>query len=190
MSNNKKNKLMFLILGIVIFIVSYSLDSRVSSFFKTTDFALLDYSLGSVTNFGVLVIVALVIPAFILYKKNKGSAYALLAAFACSFIFAFIAKLIFLRQRPINAFTFPFTGIINYSFPSMHAMVAFSLLPILAKHLPRQRHFWIAFVILVSFSRIYFNFHFLSDVVFGAFVGYIIGYCILEYYERKYEKRK
>lgn len=66
----------------------------------------------------------------------------------------------------------------------MHAMVVFSLLPLLTKHLPKQNYFWLMFAFLVAFSRVYFGFHFLSDVVFGAVAGYFIGVWLLELYDK------
>ncbi|MBI2541996.1 phosphatase PAP2 family protein [Candidatus Woesearchaeota archaeon] len=181
----KPNDAAILIIGIIIFAISYSIDNQASAFFKEAKFPLFDAVFSTITNFGVVLIVMLAIPSIMIYKKKRKLAYLLLAAFFISFALAFVLKLAFLRQRPIDAFTYPFTGIINYSFPSMHAMVVFALLPILAKYLQKQRTFWLSFAFLAVFSRIYLGFHFLSDVVFGALSGYFIGTCLLRYSENK-----
>ena len=181
----KVNDTFLLIIGILLFLISYNFDQQVSLFFKDIKFALFDAVFGVITNFGVVVLVILILPSIAFYKKNKKITYLLWLAFIISFVLAFVIKLIVLRQRPVEAFTYPFTNILNYSFPSMHAMVVFSLLPILTKHMPKQKHFWIGFGFLIVFSRIYFSFHFLSDVVFGALVGYFIGDYLLELYEKK-----
>ncbi|MBI2649789.1 phosphatase PAP2 family protein [Candidatus Woesearchaeota archaeon] len=181
----KANNILALIIGILLFLVSYSFDQQVSLFFKDAKFAFLDDILGVATNFGVVMVIMLLLPSIIFCKKNRKIIYLLWLAFLVSVIAAFIIKLIVLRQRPIEALTYPFTSMINYSFPSMHAMVAFSLLPLLMKYLPKQKTFWVAFAFLVAFSRIYFGFHFLSDVVFGAFAGYFIGGYLLKLYEKK-----
>ena len=173
-----------LALGTLIFIVSYNLDNQVNLLFKGLKSPLLDVVFGLVTNFSVVISVMAVIPSIIFYKKNNRLIYLQWLAFFVSFALAFIIKLAVLRQRPIEAFTFPFTDIINYSFPSMHAMVAFSLLPIIIKYLPKQRFFWIIFAFLVAFSRVYFGLHFLSDVVFGMFAGYFIGSYLVGLYEK------
>lgn len=180
-----KNTLI-LVIGVLLFLASYKLDHQISLFFKDANFAFLDFVLGIATNFSIIVAVMLLIPSIIFYKKNKKIIYLLWLTFFVSVIVAFIIKLIVLRQRPTEAFTYPFTNILNYSFPSMHAMAAFSLLPLLVKHLPKQKHFWTGFAFLTVFSRIYFGFHFLSDVVFGAFAGYFIG----DYLSKLYEKKK
>ena len=182
----KFNKSLILIIGIMLTIVSYIFDEQVNLFFKNISFTFLNPVLSVISNFGILIAVMLVIPSLIFYKlKRKNLAYLLLLTFIVSFILAFVIKLIVLRSRPMGAFTFPFINITDYSFPSMHAMVAFSLLPVLIKYLPKQRIFLIIFAFLVGFSRIYFGIHFLSDVVFGAFAGYLIGDCIMKLHEKR-----
>ena len=180
----KTNDTLILIAGILLFLISYKFDAPVNLFFNGIKFPLFNAILGVITNFGLVVVIILIIPSIILFKKNKKLIYLLFLIFVASIILAFIIKLIVLRQRPIEAFTYPFTHIINYSFPSMHAMVAFSLLPVLIKYLQKYKSFWISFSILVVFSRVYFGFHFLSDVVFGALFGYFLGSYLLELYEK------
>ena len=174
-----------LIIGILLFIAAYNFDEEANLFFNGVKFSIFDAALRVITNFGVVILVMLAIPTVIFYNKDKKTIKLLLLAFIVSFALAFVIKLMILRQRPIESFTFPFTTIINYSFPSMHAMVVFSLLPILTKYLNKQKFFWISFGLLAVFSRIYLGFHFLSDVVFGAFAGYFIGNYLLKSYEKK-----
>ncbi|MBI3034781.1 phosphatase PAP2 family protein [Candidatus Woesearchaeota archaeon] len=180
----KKNEILMLIIALALFLISYNLDEKVNLLFKNAKFAFLDVILGIITNFGIVVVIMAAMPSIMLYKKNKKAVYLIWSAFVVSVILAFIIKLIALRQRPTEAFAYPFVNIINYSFPSMHAMAVFSLLPILIKYIPKQRHFWAWFAFLVALSRIYFGFHFLSDVVFGAFAGYFIGTYLLELHNK------
>ena len=181
----KINDTWILIIGVLLFLLSYMFDQQINLFFNAQKFAFLDLILSIVTDFGVVLIVMLLIPSIALYTKNRKLVYLLLSAFVVSFILAFVIKLIVLRQRPAEAFTYPLVNIINYSFPSMHSMVAFSLLPLVIKYLPKYKAFWAMFVFLVAFSRVYFGFHFMSDVVFGALSGYSIGDYLSELYEKK-----
>ena len=169
---------------ILLLLLSYKFDEQADLFFKSIRFAFLDAILGIITNFGIVTLVILIIPLIILYKKHKKLVYLILLTFIVSISLSFIIKLIVLRQRPIEAFAYPFVNIINYSFPSMHAMVVFSMLPLLTKYLPKQNFFWTAFAFLVAFSRVYFGFHFLSDIVFGALFGHFIGVWLLELYDK------
>ena len=145
MKFKKINNIFLLIIGILLFTLSYKFDVQANLFFKNAKFPVIDAILSIATNFGVIVLVTLIIPSIILYKKNKKTVYALWASFIASIILAFIIKIIVLRQRPIDTFTYPFISIINYSFPSMHTMAVFSLLPLLVKYLPKHKFFWTLF---------------------------------------------
>lgn len=177
------NNAAILTAGILLFIVSCSLDKSVSLLFKNAKFAFLDVILSIITNFGVVAAVILIIPSYILYKKSKSSVCLLWLAFIASSALDFAIKLIVQRPRPAGTIAYHFIGAINYSFPSMHAIAAFSALPAIIKYLPKQRHFFAVFAFLVALSRVYFNLHFLSDVVFGALAGWLIGSSFLWLYE-------
>ena len=185
MKYKRINEALIILIVILLSVFSYKLDAQVNLFFKDVKFPIFDFALSTITNFGVVVLVMLAIPTIIIHKKNKKASCLLWLAFAISLVLAFLIKLIVLRQRPENAFTYSFIRVLNYSFPSMHSMAVFSLLPLLATYLPRQKTFWTAFAFLAAFSRIYFGLHFLSDVVFGALLGYFIGYSLLKLYEKR-----
>jgi len=58
-------------------------------------------------------------------------------------------------------------------------MLAFCALPILSKEFPKLKYAWIAFAGLVAFSRVYFGVHFLSDVIAGSLIGFLVGTIIV-----------
>lgn len=68
----------------------------------------------------------------------------------------------------------------NFSFPSFHAMIVFSALPIISKEYPKLKYPWIIYGILVMASRVYFGLHFLSDVIVGSLLGLMVGFVFLE----------
>ena len=74
-----------------------------------------------------------------------------------------------------HAFEFP-----DYSFPSAHSSTAFSVLPILDKDFKKTHIFWVFFSVMIAISRIYLNEHYLSDIVAGSILGYVIGYYLLK----------
>lgn len=69
----------------------------------------------------------------------------------------------------------------RYSFPSGHTAVAFSVVPILLKVLPKYKILWFGFPTIVAISRVYMGAHYVSDVIFGALLGYSIGFAMLNY---------
>ena len=181
----KKENVLFLLLGMALFYISTFLDKSVSLLFQTIKIPFLDLIFSIITNFGVVLVFLLFMPAIMVCKKDKKTFKLLFLTFFLSFVLSFVLKLTVLRQRPTDTLYYPIVNIINYSFPSTHSMVIFALLPLLLSYLPKQKAFWLSFTFLVGFSRIYLNFHYLSDVVFGAVFGYFIGRAIIEFYVNK-----
>jgi len=64
----------------------------------------------------------------------------------------------------------------NSSFPSSHAANAFALACVLGARWRRGLPVFFALALLVAFSRMYLNRHFLSDVVVGGLIGTICGW--------------
>ena len=64
----------------------------------------------------------------------------------------------------------------NSSFPSSHAANAFALAWVLGARWRRAIPVFFALALLVAFSRMYLNRHFLSDVVVGALIGVVLSW--------------
>ena len=176
-----KNNILVYLLLIAALALSFLLDEKASHLFQNARTQLLDFFFGIITNFGIILAIMLIMPLLVL--KDSKKTYALLLTFFSSVLISLILKWMFLRQRPTD-FAYPLFKILSYSFPSLHAMVVFSLLPMLLYFLPKQKNFWVPFAFLVIFTRIYFGFHYLSDVVFGALLGYSLGYLLLDLHLR------
>ena len=48
------------------------------------------------------------------------------------------------------------------------------------------KYVWIGFAVLIAFSRIYFGLHFLSDVIVGGLLGYVLGMIVVRL-EKEYK---
>lgn len=98
-------------------------------------------------------------------------------------LIAFILKYTVQKQRPFQqglisvmpSLVEKSYSIWNFSFPSSHSMLAFCALPILSQQFPKLKKIWVGFAVIVALSRVYLGLHFLSDVVAGALIGYVIG---------------
>jgi len=87
-----------------------------------------------------------------------------------------VLKRRFRRQRPVrflpqtNFFAFD-----HFSFPSGHTLNAFAIGSVLALQLPVLAAPLLLVALSIGFSRVALGFHFLSDVLVGAFLGIVIG---------------
>jgi undecaprenyl-diphosphatase len=101
---------------------------------------------------------------------------------------SFILKVAIQRPRPFQQGLMEISSFLvknsyavwDFSFPSNHTLVAFCAVPLLSKEFPRLKYVWIVLACLVGFSRLYFGFHFLSDIIAGAAIGYLIGAVIIK----------
>ena len=184
---SKKSIFLLVILGSIV-PISFSFDDAVSSFFESIKIPLLELAFSIMTNFAFVVLITLIIPSFLIYGMSKRHAANLWMVFVAAFVLNFILKLIVRRQRPLETVSYPIINVLNYSFPSTHAIIVFSMLPMLVKYFPKLKYFWIVFACLIGFTRIYLSYHFISDVLAGAFFGIIIGLAML-YFLENYEKK-
>ncbi len=126
-------------------------------------------------------------------KSKKKWILPLWATLGLSAVVSFILKFSIKRQRPFQQDIVPVLPILekgshfvwNFSFPSFQAMLAFCAVPILSKEFPKLKYVWAGFAVLVAFSRVYFGLHFMSDVIAGSAIGYLLGILVIKIEERK-----
>ena len=137
------------------------------------------------THLGDPITHGIVIGAFYL-AEEKDTSYLLCSALAKSWWTTQLLKNIVKRPRP---------GIthddVNYvddylvkdyqSFPSGHTTGAFATATVLSDQYPEYQPYFYTYATLVGLSRIYTGVHYPSDVLAGAFLGYIVGQSTLKY---------
>lgn len=172
----KPSKKIIFAASLLAVIFSLFLDKAAFSLVSYIKNPVFDLFFGLITSPYAMALI-LLLGTFLLYsdKRNRRSVPFLWASFILSMLFAFALKLIVSRLRPSGEMFYAVLNMPSYSFPSMHAMAAFSIVPLLAVKLPKLKWLWISFAFLFSFSRLYLGLHFLSDLAAGAFLAYFIG---------------
>ncbi len=133
-----------------------------------------------ITNIGgtaCMVTLSILVFAFLAYKKRWRHALLFSVSMAGALILELLLKILVHRQRPENSLV----QTSGYAFPSGHATVAlvfFSLLIYLFKDDIKKELLKHVFIIssiflalLIGFSRIYLNVHWLTDVIGGFALG-------------------
>lgn len=125
---------------------------------------------------------------FLWSEKKRRWIFPLWLSLGISAVIGFILKITIQRARPFQlglisllpALHEASTSLWDFSFPSFHSMLAFCAVPILSEQFPKLKKLWIALAVLIAFSRVYFGLHFVSDVIVGGLIGYLIGMIIVK----------
>lgn len=146
----------------------FSLSDKLNSSMMTAIMSFLSSSL-------VISLFFIIISIFLLEKTHNFILIWASILFTSAVIFA--VKLIVMRPRPFGQHFF-LAGLPDYSFPSMHTALMFATVYVLWRSFPKEKWFFIIYAFLVGISRIYLHAHYASDVLFGAFMGFSIGYFV------------
>lgn len=156
--------------------LSFFFDWRVLGFFDSLEYHTLDGFMIFLTDFGLLFVTALFLS--VLFEEGKWNYLVLLAiALFVTIEVAFGFKLIFQVPRPFEMFDLEqLSPAFGYSFPSMHTAFVFAALPFFRLgRLRYLRPWWLFFAVAIAVSRLYVGVHHLSDAVWGACLGFLIG---------------
>ncbi|HLC77540.1 MAG TPA: phosphatase PAP2 family protein [Candidatus Nanoarchaeia archaeon] len=198
----KKRQVVYLLIAIIVFILSlFLLDKDISKFFSDIRGETLNAFFMIFAYAGTILMFIFLTSLFLWRDHKRKWILPLWIAMVIASLTAFILKFIVQRQRPYQlgvVSTLPILEKVShlawdFSFPSSHAIIAFSAIPVLSKEFPRFKYAWIIFASLVALSRVYFGLHFMSDVIAGAVMGYLIGFFIVKiedknkFWERLYK---
>ncbi len=195
--NLKKNIVVFLLLTLLVFCSYYFIDKNIALFIAKiwTSSARLAIFSANIPDFLfplVCLITAFAWTAyFYLARKgmhNKHTYFFLLVAntipltyflkAALKYLFGRINARFWLRHPHFTEFHW-FHGIGNYAgFPSGHMAVFTALALALWKFYPAHRSMYLGFLGTLALALTVTNYHFISDIIAGAYLGFIIHHLI------------
>jgi undecaprenyl-diphosphatase len=160
-----------------------SLDSRINLAIPTiqNSFLILISKILSIAfDTTTLIIISLLLSIYLWLKKSRKDSIFLALTMILSAGAIYLLKELLQRVRPSSALI-PETG---FSFPSGHAAIAVVFLGILSYFFLKSNKTKIVkiwtliisaiLVLIISFSRIYLNLHWLSDVLAGLALGFVL----------------
>ncbi len=185
----RKEKIVLIAVFVALIFASLYFDSEIVKAVSTIRNKFLsDFFLG-ITFFSSEIIIFFFLTSLFLWREHKRRwIFGLWFTLALSAVVSFVLKFSIQRQRPFQLGIVSTLQILekashliwNFSFPSFQAMLVFCAVPILSKEFRKFKYFWIIFAGLIAFSRVYFGLHFLSDVLAGGLIGYLLGWFVIK----------
>lgn len=193
----KKGEIVGLSIALVAGLISLFYDTEISQSVASLRAFVPDwFFVGFTFEIQTIIILFFLTSLFLFQERKRKWILPLWFTAFFSVVISYILKIIFLRPRPfetgaVSVFAIAYQSLgnsfstWNSSFPSFQAVLAFSALPLLDKEFKRFKWVWLIIACLIAASRVYFGLHYLSDVLFGGIIGYLIGYFFVRL-EKKY----
>ncbi len=189
----------FLFLSLFIVFIYFFLDESITYTlypYKNTTFVQINQyltKLGDSLYYIIGLIVAYLFSFFILKKKTlaNGILFVLLAIII-SGLTCDVLKVLLGRARPVQlldhgnyGFKFLQTKSYMWSFPSGHATTITSLMLPLMIFFRRYWVVWLIILLIISFTRVFINAHYLSDTIAGLYLGTITVYWLFKQFQSR-----
>ncbi|MFH1210056.1 MAG: phosphatase PAP2 family protein [archaeon] len=176
--------------SLILLIISFIYDKNIIEFITSNRIEFLSYFftyLGYVTEWPILFFVTLLF----LYYKKRDLLKRFVFVYSLTLIIILILRLLTRIDRPdVSYLEIDFLAF-KYSFPSGHATTIFLLLPLFISLYPRKKYIFVISAFIMALSRLYIGVHYLSDIIFGALLGYSLSYLLfIECKNKKSDKNK
>ena len=179
----KTKKIIVLFMILVLMILSFAFDRKIFIAFQKARESLEGSFINKILEFtlkfeniflGSIFYFSLILFSTVAFVKMKKKPFPLLLSFLITAILVFLLKYTLKRPRPI-AFVSN-----NDSFPSGHSSMLFTALPFFNGKL---FVIWLIISCFFVFVRVWFGLHYLSDILFGAFIGYLVGFVVKRFFK-------
>ena len=171
----------------VLGLLSFAVDNHVVKFFADLRTPILNEFMILATDWLTVAVIAILIPVLLLWAWDKKKwipplVLSVVVAVGLTYLF----KSVFAISRP----EFGLIAAAGFSFPSGHTATVFSVIPVLNRGFPKLKWFWVGFACFIGLTRLYVGVHYLSDIIFGGLLGYLVGLSIIYLGAEKWEKWK
>ncbi len=182
---------LFIVLSICILVdITGTIDYNLYDFLSTNSIEILTSIASTITYFASseMIIVITLLLIFLL-NTNHQRLYVIINTLISAGVII-VSKNIFLRERPLIGSEL----LSSYSFPSGHSLIAttyYGFLIYLLKRSKCKREYKVigtslltTLIVLICLSRLILNVHYLTDVVGGVILGFIILLVLIYFYEK------
>ncbi len=160
-----------------------NLDQRLFSYLNGWHPPFMDYCNFFLSFLGEGVVIVLIFIGWYIFSKKKIALLGI-ASLATSGIIIQILKRVFGRPRPLAILASVHTFGNSFrcsSFPSGHAATVFAAAAILSFSYKKFAPLFYFLAFGIAYSRVYLGLHWLSDVIIGGMIGYVISKLFLKY---------
>jgi undecaprenyl-diphosphatase len=160
-------------------VLSFYFDQQILNSIENMRFASLNAFMLFMTKEGLVLLIA-VLATWLLFKKKYAELVLLIITATCSLEGAYILKKIFEVPRPYTTPEFEQTALkltTGFSFPSMHAAFCLGMIPFLKRIFSSKylQYLCALALLIIAFSRVYIGLHYMSDVIAGGLLGYLVA---------------
>ncbi len=159
-----------------------ALDAQIFTAINSAHSPALDFFFSNISHLGSIFF-WIILAALVFFRKDKKLFFELAAGLLLAGIISGGLKIAVSRLRPFDALAnvHLLDPKPDPSFPSNHAANAFLGARIFSNHYKKFSAIFYALAILVAISRIYVGAHYPSDVIAGAFFGWLSFWAVSKY---------
>jgi len=159
-----------------------ALDAQIFTAINSAHTPAMDFFFSNISHLGSIFFWVF-LAALVFFRKDKKLFFELAAGLLLAGIISGGLKIAVNRPRPFDALAnvHLLDPKPDPSFPSNHSANAFLGAGIFYKNLKKFKIFFYVLAVLVVFSRIYVGAHYPSDVIAGAFLGWLSFWIVSKY---------
>jgi len=179
----KKTILLIVVVAVLGFL-SFAVDDYVVKFCSDLRTPILNEFMILATDWLTVAAVAILMPVLLLWAwDEKKWILPLVLSVVVAVGLTYLFKSIFAIPRP----ELGLIAAAGFSFPSGHTATVFSVIPVLNKGFSKLKWFWVGFAFFIGLTRLYLGVHYLSDIIFGGLLGYLVGLSIIYFGAEKWK---